>query len=118
MRRHDEDRRRAALTDLIQVNGPVADCAATVRSFPWDHDEDLYTIGRPDARAALAKFTAGEISADELLQWAEAIECREDVGFTDDLVSKLIFALATPEINEPISPESIAAWQTRLDLPR
>ena len=57
------------------------------------------------------------LSASDLENWANAIECREDIIYEtegEDFINNIIFDLANPILNAPISPELVKQYITQL----
>lgn len=56
------------------------------------------------------RYLSKEISDDELIGWASFLECRDDLGYekeAENILDKVLFWIANPEINFPISLELI-----------
>jgi Ca2+-binding EF-hand superfamily protein len=49
------------------------------------------------------KCRDGQITTEELANWADAITLRDDIGFETDEMLEIIFELANPEVNGKIS---------------
>ena len=48
-----------------------------------------------------------EIGFDTLINWANALECRDDLVFKNEAIQEFIFELANPEINGDITKERL-----------
>ena len=111
-----EDPRRSALEDLLALRRPLASVRAQLAEFPWDSEQELVALRPEHLAAVLSRFAAGELSAAEVEDWANAIECREDVAVAGELVEQALFRLANPLITEPITlasaKELVAALQS------
>jgi hypothetical protein len=93
--------RRAVLTSLIHFNAPLANLRAALTAFDWDSDP-IVTLTRQYVVAILHRLEGGEIDAAAVAEWANLLECRDDVLFEigrEGAVSKAIFVLANPEIH-------------------
>jgi hypothetical protein len=56
--------------------------------------------------AVLRRFQAGALTAAEVEDWADLIECREDIDYLpDDEVLEAIYLLANPVLNGPLDEE-------------
>ncbi|MGH2718940.1 MAG: hypothetical protein ACRDJU_10205 [Actinomycetota bacterium] len=111
-----EDRARA-LADLVSLNLPVGEAIDSLRRFPWDTERWLVILQTEDARRVLAAYLAGQLAADEIELWANAIEGRDDIGFEAGRETELkdfVFELANPELTQNISGERAKFWQRRL----
>ena len=57
------------------------------------------------------------ITAAQLQEWAENLEVREDVAFDEEdrnLIDPVFFRIATPEIHEPLTHDSVRRMQAEL----
>lgn len=112
--------RRAALRDLLQIRVPVSVAAARLARFGWDSAEELVTLTRADTLDALARYATGELTAEDLQRWAEALEGRDDLaleaGFEDPL-KEFLFEIATPEIAGALTLNRAQHWQAAFAMP-
>jgi hypothetical protein len=105
--------RRNLLQRLIHGQLAGADASKQLAPLDWDVDEPVVTLSATDATHLLSEFLAGKRRADEIVDWAEALEVREDVEI-DAPVRDLLFVLANPEINGPLTPEIAREWVDKL----
>jgi hypothetical protein len=99
--------RRSLLKRLVPFELPLEDSIAILRAYGWDADEELVVLSASDAAQILQRYLDGELSAQQVEYWAELLEMRDDVGFEESRsgeLRRLIFVLANPEINEPLTP--------------
>ncbi|HZR76265.1 hypothetical protein [Bradyrhizobium sp.] len=97
--------RQAVLSSLIQFNEPVTLLKVALEPFPWDSDKPLVTLTSRDIVAVLQRFAAGEFGAIVLEEWANLVECREDIEYEPDrrdAISDAIFQLANPTLHAPL----------------
>jgi len=106
--------RATALTALVRLEGPVAEAVARLQAFPWDSDVDLVTATAKDFAKVLRRYCLGELPAAEVESWANALECREDLGFSSPVVRELLHELANPLLTEPLSLARARDWLSRL----
>jgi hypothetical protein len=79
----------------------------------WDCDEDLVVFTLSHISSVLNRFLAGELSAEEVHEWCDAIECREDIGFDEweeALVKKFIYENANPDLFPALDVHSARKW--------
>jgi hypothetical protein len=106
--------RTTALEDLIYLRVPVRHAVKVLSTFGWDSPNELVMLTPSVALSALEGFEQGKINKTELMEWAEAIEGREDVGFDPSskaLLKKFIFNIANPELTEELSTELAQSWK-------
>jgi hypothetical protein len=105
--------RRATLRALIQLDVPLSDLQIALAAFDWDA-EPVVTLRRFDIAAILHRFASGEIDALTVEDWANRIECREDIRFEPDheeIVSAALHDLANPVLQgrlDVIAPDVLA----------
>jgi hypothetical protein len=115
----DLSARRRVLTAILAQDGELASNLSELEALGWDSDVHLAVLTREHARRLLDAFLARQVSAVECEQWAEALEAREDVGFEagyEELLKRLVFELANPDITEPLTPQRGAALRSDLAL--
>ena len=101
------DTRASHLAELLHFSRPIAEVAKDLAVFGWDSDEDLITLEPLHALSVLSRFLAGALSVKDVEDWANAIECREDVGLDQEgLMAAVVFELANPLITKPLSRQS------------
>lgn len=90
--------RETILSSLISFDAPIPKLKAELGSLTWDSDP-VVTLARRDIVAVLERFVAGQISALTVEDWANLVECREDIGFEsgyEDVIHAAIHDLANP----------------------
>ena len=108
--------RISRLKELLHFSRPVTDVVSDLSDFGWDSDEQLVTLEGTHLSAILNRFLSGEISASDVEDWANAIECREDIGLPEDSpVVDALFELANPLITRALTRQSAADWVVALD---
>ena len=108
------------VTQLIAGNFPLETLRAELSTYPWDLNEPLVVLQRADVAGILRRFIAGELTAADVVLWAEALELRDDVGFPkgdDKALGRVIFVLANPEVNGQLSRDRAEALLVELDRP-
>lgn len=104
--------RAELLRALVRLERPVEELERELSAFGWDCERELVGLARSDIAAVLRRWRAGELPAESVRAWAEALEIREDVGLeaaAADAVEGVIFWLANPEINGPLTVERVEA---------
>ncbi|MBS9462158.1 hypothetical protein KIM67_07030 [Flagellimonas sp. 389] len=91
--------RKEVLKDLVLLRGKIEDLSMELKKYPWDSEAPILKFKRKDLIHVVKKFIDYHISFDTLTNWANALECREDLEFESDDVKEIIFKLANPEIN-------------------
>jgi hypothetical protein len=113
------------LASAIRLDMPLATLREALRQFPWDCDAPLVTLQAADVVAVIDRFLDGELSPEQVVDWADLLEARDDVEFgvvagSPDVVKNAIWLLANPEINLPggvIARDSASAIRGELGEP-
>lgn len=84
----------------------------------WDwSSEPLLVLTAEHFISIMDRFLSGQLSADQVEEWAENLEQREDVAFSSErkeILDEMLFCLANPSINYEITRESIGRLKQRL----
>ena len=89
--------RNELLRSIIAHRVPPADFPATSE---WDltPGQQPERLTESDVIATLHRFHTGRASAQEVLDWADFREVRDDVELASELVKTVVFELANPEL--------------------
>ncbi|MCB0327893.1 MAG: hypothetical protein KDD52_09790 [Bdellovibrionales bacterium] len=109
--------RKNLIKNIARFEGEQGAQRIAIQKYEWDCEVPLYVMTRNDALRVLDKYLCNEITSEDLQAWASFLEQREDIAFEEEasvLLDKMVFLLANPEINFPISKELIE--QIRLEI--
>jgi len=109
--------RKALLAALVRYELPVEPVLSQLASVPWDSTEELARVGSPDVVAILDRFIDGELSAEQVTEWADLLEVRDDVGMDprhEGTLREIIFRLANPNLRDAITPALAASIRIEL----
>ena len=90
---------------LLECQEGAHSLVEELRIYGWDSDIELVTLMPKHVINVLRQYLSGKLSASQVRDWANAIECREDIGMLPDhkkTLDEMVFWLANPEINFPI----------------
>ena len=107
--------RKNILNSLVHLKGELSAIQNELSNFPWDTEEAVLMISKIDLINVLKKCLHQQISFETLVNWANAIECRDDLDFENDEMQEVIFELANPEINGKISKDRLREIVERLN---
>jgi hypothetical protein len=97
--------RERILSSLVRFDAPIPELRAELGSLNWD-SAPLVTLTRRDIVAVLERFSTGEINAPTVEDWANLVECREDIEFEEgyeDVIQAAIHDLANPLLSGELS---------------
>lgn len=97
----NQSERLKLIDDLLWFAKPVEVISSQLKLGTWDYDGLAPVFTQKHLSHALNKYLKKEIIEHDLQEWAELIECREDIDFSDSLAKEVMFQLANSEINIP-----------------
>ena len=93
--------RRSLLESLVALTGNIEAIFVSLRASALAASGSSVQIDRANVRHAIEAFLKGEISADLLERWAEAVHGADDVALEPAdkaFLSEALFELSTPEL--------------------
>jgi len=95
--------RDEAVQSLARFNKPLPLLEAELRLWPWDwEDAAIATLDAAAVASVLRRHAVGEFTDDQVEHWANLVEARDDIDFTQE-ASEAVFWLANPSINGPLA---------------
>ena len=98
--------RKVLLRSVISLDSHFSESVQKLRRLPWDSPE-VVVLTPVDIVLVLSRYVSGELTSDVVEEWANALECREDVGFPEsqrEAVQQAVFELANPVVTQALSP--------------
>lgn len=93
--------RASALRALIAYEQPLEPVLVALRAYGWDAPEPLATLTGADVSSILDRFLSGDLTAQQVADWADLVECREDIELPEAggaSISDVVFQLANPNL--------------------
>lgn len=100
--------REELLQKLLAFNEPVEPILKQLNTYGWDSEERLVTVTKQDVVLVLQRYLKAELTAEDVEQWANALECRDDVGYEsadEEILKSIMHDLANPLLEGPLSEE-------------
>lgn len=101
--------RLLVLKELVEFSKPVKELKQNLSSFDWDFEGEPLIVYATSIRKVLERFISENCSANDLYDWANLIECREDLEFeesTYQALDSIINHLANPSLYGELTPAS------------
>lgn len=95
--------RKEILSNLIYYDKSLDDIKTKLKNFSWDCETPLIIMNNLHLSSVLKRCIEGHISVGEIVDWANTIECRDDIDFQSSQIQEIVFQLASPEINGEIT---------------
>ncbi len=100
--------RKEILRDLVLLQGSIEVLQKELSQYSWDIEKPILKINVKDFSNVLKRSINNEIDFETLTNWANALECRDDLEFENEEMQEVIFELANPEINGEITKERLS----------
>ena len=95
------------LLNLINFAKDMSAIKSDLSKIGFNSESELVTITKNTIANILNRVIDKEISYELLEEWANLIECREDIGYEDEILQEIIFELANPCLYGEIDEEKI-----------
>jgi hypothetical protein len=96
------------LTDLVSFSEPLNILSNELAELDWEYEGEPFVIRAMKIIEVLQRYISGKIKSMEIEEWANLIECREDLEFEEDkrdMLENTIYRLANPVLEGAITPE-------------
>ena len=107
--------RKEILNDLVFLNDDIAKLQLELSQFPWDIINPIITVNNSDIYRILTKFVFEKTNFITIEDWANAIECREDLDFENDALKEIITEIANPALFEKLDSERLKQFIIQVD---
>lgn len=102
------------LLDLVHFKNNIDTLRNMLSQIGFDSETELVYMSRDDMVEILQRSLDKKISFLELEEWANLIECREDIGFEDEKTQEMIFKLANPCLHEKLDEKQVLSYLSEL----
>ncbi|WP_462102421.1 hypothetical protein [Campylobacter concisus] len=102
------------LLDLVHFKNNIDTLKNMLSQIGFDSETELVSMSRDDIAEILQRSLDKKISFLELGEWANLIECREDIGFEDEKTQEMIFKLANPCLHEKLDEKQVLSYLSEL----
>ena len=106
------------LLNLINFTKDISAIKRDLAKIGFDSESELVTITQNTIANILNRVIDKEISYNLLEEWANLIECREDIGYEDEILQEIIFELANPCLYGEIDERKICMILDRIKCRR
>lgn len=98
--------RKALVNHLIEYDRSIVEIIEALKVYGWDSDVELVVMKPSHIENVLNCFLSGELTKNQVRDWANAVGRREDFELDKqfrDTMGEMVFWLANPSINFPIT---------------
>ena len=100
--------RQCILKNLAEFSKPIVELSNDLLSLTWDYEGKPFIIHSDQVLEVLNRYVSGNLSSEEIENWANLIECREDMDFDKEervTLEKIIYQLANPVLEGEITSD-------------
>ena len=102
------------LLDLVHFKNNIDTLKNMLSQIGFDSETELVSMSRDDIVEILQRSLDKKISFLELEEWANLIECCEDIGFEDEKTQEMIFKLANPYLYGKLDEKQVLSYLNEL----
>ena len=99
--------RKEILEDLVLLREDIGVLKKELAQHSWDIEVPLLNVTEADFVRILQRCINNEIDSETLSDWANIVECRDDLDFVNEKLIDILFELANPEINGKITEKRL-----------
>ena len=110
-----QDNKTSILLDLVYFKNNIDTLKNMLSQIGFDSETELVYMSRDDIVEILQRSLDKKISFLELEEWANLIECREDIGFEDKKTQEMVFKLANPYLYGKLDEKQVLSYLNELD---
>ncbi len=88
--------RKKLLENLVKFNRDLCYLKNELKKHPWDIEFPLYMVENKHLKSVLERAINSEINLQSIEDWANIIECREDLEYQNEITHEIIDKLANP----------------------
>ena len=103
------------LLDLVHFKNNIDTLKNMLSQIGFDSEIELVSMSRDNIVEILQRSLDKKISFLELEEWANLIECREDIGFEDEKTQEMIFKLANSYLYGKLDEKQVLSYLNELD---
>ena len=103
------------LLDLVHFKNNIDTLKNMLSQIGFDSETELVSMSRDNIVEILQRSLDKKISFLELEEWANLIECREDIGFEDKKTQQMIFKLANPYLHGKLDEKQVLSYLNESD---
>lgn len=105
-----------SLLKVVSFDGSINELKVIISTLPWDSDEDIFIINEKILLNVLNKFINDNVVDFIIEEWANLLESREDIGYTNDLLKDIVDELANPVLYGQVNKETLNKYVNIINL--
>lgn len=107
--------RKNLLEDLLNLSRPISEILDDLSNYSWDSEVTYINVSKYHVFKVLRSALNDEISLEDIEDWSNALESREDIEFESEKLYQIIVELANPILYGKLSNEKIINYLNKLN---
>ncbi len=99
--------RKQILLEIFNLESDLNQLQDKILEYPWDSEMPLLVVSKDDLAKIMQKFISSDTLFLEVENWANLLECREDIQYQPEELKEYIFELANPYLYGEITKERL-----------
>jgi len=88
---------------LVSFSDNLDNIKEEIQKYGWDYEGKAYVLTKLDMINICKKYINHELSYNDIVEWANLIEGREDIDFEIKLLEDFIYLLANPDLEGKVT---------------
>lgn len=100
--------RHTVLRSLAEFSRSLNELRDLLGLLEWDFDDLPFVMKRLHLHGVLERYLSGNLSSQDVEDWANLVEGREDVVFESgdaELLDEIVYELANPRLTKQLSDQ-------------
>lgn len=98
--------RETTLRCLLEFSTSINDLRSQLEQHKWDCATPLVVLKAEHINSVLSRFSSGDLSENEVEEWANLLELRDDISFDEEnknAIKSVLYELANPYLTYPLT---------------
>jgi hypothetical protein len=99
--------RKQILHEIFNLEGDIDNLQSEILKYPWDSKVPLLIVTKVNLANTIQKFIFSDTPFKEIENWANILECREDIQYEPEELIEYVYELANPFLIGEITKERL-----------
>ena len=112
-----DDPRGPLLRRVVAYEMPIEPVLEALANLPYDCERDLVQVTPRDVVSMIDRCARGDLSIDQLTDWADLLESRDGVGFAPphaEHISEALFRIGNPTLQGAVTHQVLSDLRAKL----
>jgi hypothetical protein len=113
----NHEKRIELLNQALKMDGDFQSAIKELSHYDWDYDGAPAILDQAIIKNILTRYVTGQLSTATVYEWADFIELREDVDYSqdgEDIIANILHMLANPDIEGELTVQRAESFIQQL----